>query len=431
MKSIKMVCLLLLLVWAAQSQTLTLKECVELSLANHPDFGQAYLQSEQASASKQITKSRMLPNMGINFYQSTNTGRSIDRFTNSYINELYNATYIQAGIKQPIFQGFRIKHQLAADKLTLDARLQQMEAIKNDLTARVIQAYLAVLQAEEIGQVTSMQVAATEEQLQKLEEQLAAGTIGKKAVLQLQTQLSNEKFAKVQADGQLKLARINLFQLMNEDDNLNLKLEGLMDSPSILFNEEPYSFMQELPEIKASKMLINSFNSQAKAIRAERLPSVNFSADWNTFYASSNAEQEFFEQLNNTRNASFAIGVNIPIFGRLQTKPREQAALVQKRIEENNLKANEMAVKQAYQTALQSYRLSEESYKSAQEQVSVNEDFLATVEEQLSAGVVNLLDYIIAKKNYDTARSTEVQQKYALALQSKILNFYKTGEWNL
>src|SRR5690606_26156898 len=121
----------------------------------------AVLNAELAGANLDLAKSRRLPQMSIEFYQSTNTGRSIDRFTNAYINQVYNSTYTQAGFSQPIFQGFRIKNGIEAGELSFLAGLELVKASRNDLTVRIIQAYLAVLQAEELVTISEAQVAAS------------------------------------------------------------------------------------------------------------------------------------------------------------------------------------------------------------------------------------------------------------------------------
>jgi len=53
------------------------------------------------------------------------------------------------------------------------------------------------------------------------------------------------------------------------------------------------------------------------------------------------------------------------------------------------------------------------------------------VESKISAGTVNSVEYVLAKTNFDRARSNLVQAKYEVLLQQKILDFYKDGEWKI
>ncbi len=433
MKKILFISAVLLAGKSAVAQQISLKECVEIAVNNHPDYQNAVLNAELAGTNLDLAKSRRLPQMSIEFYQSTNTGRSIDRFTNAYINQVYNSTYTQAGLSQPIFQGFRIKNGIEAREQSFQAGLELVKAAKNDLTIRIIQAYLAVLQAEELVAVSEAQVAASMEQENRTQLQVNAGTLGAKELLQIQTQRANDQFALINSKGNAWQARLTLFQLLNRPVDETVKFERI-ETPEIVSGHstvELESIYSRLPEIKSSQFLMKSFDSQYKSIKAENLPSLNFSANWNTFYASSNPEQRFFEQINATRNGSFTLGLRIPVFGKFQTSPRMQSALVQKRMAENQLRMDKLAANRIYEGATQSFEISEEQYLNTRNQVEINQRNMEAVQAQIAAGTVNTLEYILAKTNLDKANANLVQAKYGLLLSEKILKFYETGSWEL
>ncbi len=416
-----------------KAQNISLKECVEMAIKNHPDYQGAVLNAEVAEANFSASKSNRLPNMQVEVYQSTNTGRSIDRFTNAYINQIYSSTYAQASLSQPIFQGFRMKHDIRSKELRVSSELHNIEAMKNDLTIRIIQAYLNVLQAEELLVVAKSQVASSAQQLDRVTKQTEAGVLGKSELLQMRTQYSNDEFAKINAEGNLKQAKLALFQLLNISPDNDYSFERLPENmASQDFKEVSMErVFENLPEIKAADAQIKSFESQAKSIKAENLPSLNFFADWNTFYASSNSQEMFFEQINSTRNGSVTLGLQIPIFGRLQTSPRVQAAMIQKKVAQNQLRSSKLSIQQSYYTSLQNYDIAYEQFKNAEEQVKVNNENLEAVQAQINAGTVNAIEYILAKTNYDRAKANLVQAKYSFLLQEKVLEFFKTGVWSL
>ena len=416
-----------------QAQSISLKECVEIAIKNHPDYQGAVLNAEVAEANFSASKSNRLPNMQVEVYQSTNTGRSIDRFTNSYINQLYSSTYAQASLSQPIFQGFRMKHDIRSKELRVSSELHNIEAMKNDLTIRIIQSYLNVLQAEELLAVAKSQVSSSAQQLDRVTKQTEAGVLGKSELLQIKTQYSNDEFSKISAEGNVKQAKLRLFQLLNISPDKNYSFERLSENMvSQNFAEVPIeNVFENLPEIKAADAQIKSFDSQTRSIKAENLPSLNFFADWNTFYASSNSQEQFFEQINSTRNGSFTLGLQIPILGKLQTNPRVQAAIVQKKVAQNQLRASKLNIQQSYYASLQNYDIAYEQFQNAKEQVKVNNENLEAVQAQINAGTVNAIEYILAKTNYDRANANLVQAKYAFLLQKKILQFFKTGVWVL
>jgi outer membrane protein len=369
--------------------------------------------------------------MGIGVFQSTNTGRSIDRFTNAYINQIYNSTYAQASLSQPIFNGSKIQSTIRQNELLRDSKNLNLESTKNQLTIQIIQAYLNVLASDELLTIAKNQVISSETQLDQIEKQFNVGTLGKSQLLQIKTQAANDQFAEISASGNLQTAKLTLAQLMNRNLSPGISFETI--DASILAKEYDQSLadnaLKNLPEIKAADYEIRSFDSRIKAVKADKLPKLDFYADWNTFYASSNPEQEFFEQINGSRNGSFSLGLRIPIFARFQTNPKIQTASIQKRLAENRLATTKLQVNQAVQTAIQQYNLAAERYNNAQSQVAVNQENMDAVQAQINAGTVNSIEFILAKTNYDRANSNLVQAKYSFLLQEKILNFYEDGVW--
>jgi outer membrane protein len=423
--------LLLLSGMAANAQSISLKECIEIGLKNHPDYQAGVLNAEAANASFMEAKSLRYPTMGIGVFQSTNTGRSIDRFTNAYINQIYNSTYAQASLSQPIFNGSKIQSTIRQNELMRDSKNLGLESTKNQLTIQIIQAYLSVLASDELLTIAKNQVISSETQLDQIEKQFNAGTLGKSQLLQIKTQAANDQFAEISASGNLQTAKLALAQLMNRNLSPGISFETI--DASILAKEYDQSLadnaLENLPEIKAADYEIRSFDSRIKAVKADKLPKLDFYADWNTFYASSNPEQEFFEQINGSRNGSFSLGLRIPIFARFQTNPKIQTASIQKRLAENRLASTKLQVNQAVQTAIQQYNLAAERYNNAQSQVAVNQENIDAVHAQINAGTVNSIEFILAKTNYDRANSNLVQAKYSFLLQEKILNFYEDGVW--
>jgi outer membrane protein len=415
------------------AQSLSLKECVDLGIKNHPDYQAGVLNAEASNASLQEAKSLRLPTMGIGVFQSTNTGRSIDRFTNSYINAIYNSTYAQASLSQPIFSGFRIQSTVRQNELLRDSQQLNLESIKNQLTIQIIQAYLNVLATDELLTIANNQVASSSFQLDQIEKQVNAGVLSKNELLQIKTQMANDQFAEISASGNVRAARLALYQLMNTNlaDNFNFETLDASILSKEYGNELASNALENLPEIKAANFEIRSFDSQIKAVKAAKLPTLDFYADWNTFYASSNPEQEFFEQINGSRNGSFSLGLRIPIFARLQTNPRIQTASIQKRLAENRLATTKLRVNQAVQTAIQNYELAAERYENATSQVEINKENLDVIQAQINAGTIDAIPFILAKTNFDRANSNLVQAKYSFLLQEKILNFYENGDWAL
>src|SRR4051795_4883906 len=67
--------------------TITLKQCVDAAIQNNLQVRQSDLQMQAAGVTLSQSKANMLPDLTGNLGHGFNQGRSIDPFTNSYINQ--------------------------------------------------------------------------------------------------------------------------------------------------------------------------------------------------------------------------------------------------------------------------------------------------------------------------------------------------------
>ena len=88
-------------------KTLSLRECVDLLTKNNLTYRDSRLQTESAAAQLLQAQAQRLPQLGFGAGQNLNFGRSIDRFTNNYIDEVYNTNFVGINAQVPLFQGFQ------------------------------------------------------------------------------------------------------------------------------------------------------------------------------------------------------------------------------------------------------------------------------------------------------------------------------------
>jgi outer membrane protein len=414
------------------AQEMTLEECISVGIKNHPDFQTQLLAAEGAEADVRIAKSQQMPRLNMEVYQSTNVGRSIDRFTNAYIDQLYNSTFANASFSVPIYRGFQLKHNIRQNELLREAATTSIESARNQLTITIVQNYLGVLASQELVKAAERQVGLSQTQADRVTKQIEAGTVGRPVLLQLQTQVANDEFALISAQNNVEIARLLLFQSMNRRPDNSVDFTPL-EKEVVLTNFDRSEFttsINQLPEIKSQEIRIKSFDSQLRSVKSDNLPSLDAFANYGSFFASSNPEENFFEQLNGTRNGSVTIGLTIPIFASFRTRPRAQAVSVQKKVAENQLVSNKLQLTQAFEQALQSYKNAVKRYQNVQKQVDINQENLNAVTSQVDAGTVNVVELLLARTNFDRAQNNFIQTKYELLLQRMLLDFYRTGAFN-
>ena len=419
----------------AQS-TMSLKACADAAIKNNLLYKQSLLNLESTIADRSLAKSNK--NLQINAYlgQSTNVGRSIDRSTNTYISELYNANFMGLQFNVLIYNGFLLHHKIQQFSVLVNASEKTAEAAKNNLTISVLQAFIQTLGSQELMESAANQVATSKLQVERTKSQFEAGIVGQTALFEIKVQLANDAFALVSAKNSYLSARLALFQLMNIPPNSNTIFEKKINVSSILtlnINIEQLfeKAISLLPEIKSAEFRIKSTESLLKSTKANASPNLNLSGNCGTFFASSNTNDQYFSQLNGNRNGSLGFSLNIPILSKLQNSPRISSAKVQGLMAENMLQTNKQQIRQAIELITQNIIAASERYSSAKEQEEVLAQNLNAQERRLEAGTVGLVDFILAKTNYARAIVNLVQAKYDFLLQQKLIGFYQTGKFEI
>ena len=418
-------------------QFLSLKTCVDATIKNNLTYRESQILGEGANVELTRAKSQIYPNLSFGTGQDLRVGRSIDRFTNAFIEEVYTTNYFGVQANMVLFGGFQIKNQIRQNEFLRDAGAKNIEAVRNRTIIGVLQAYLQVLASQELLEVNKQQVATAKTQVERVSKQITAGVVGQSELFQVQSQLVNDEFSLVSAQNTNKAARLALFQLMNQASNDAVVFESLkeINESYLLDNQSVESVFEEainnFPEIKAGELRLKSFDSQLKATQANTLPRVNLSGNYGTFYSSSNKSESYFKQINGTRSGSLSLDISIPILGKLQNSPRMSAVKIQQQLAQNQLNLAKLQLRQAIEQSYQLLSAAADRYKVANNQVNILDQNLKAIESRINAGTINYLEYMLAKTNFDRAKSNLVQAKYEFILQKKILNFYKNGDWQI
>ncbi len=414
-------------------QMLSLQECAELLTKNNLTFRDGQLQAEAAQAQWRQAKSQQLPQLGVNLSQSVNLGRSIDRFTNAYIDQLYNSSYVGASVDETLFQGFRVQNEIRQNRLLKESALENSVAVRDAQLLLMVRAYVQVLATKALYESAQQQVTTSEEQVDRVEKQVKAGVVGANGLYEIRAQLSNDKFDEVTFLNSYRVARLSLFQLLNLPPDPNVEFRPLSVSanePAPLSADDLFEETQQnFPLIRAAELRRQSFNYLVKSIKGRNLPSLGASANFGAFYASTNKQLDYFDQLNATRNGSLGINLYIPIMGRWQTRPRIDFAKVQERIARNELDQNKLQLRQGIEQALLDVTASQDRYQAARDQADALEASYATVESRLNAGTATIFEYSLSKANLARAQANAIRATYESIMNRKILQYYRQGSW--
>lgn len=449
---------------ATAQDKMTLKQAIEMGIKNNIDVLQSDLLMQKADISLKQSRASMLPNLNINTNQGTNYGRSIDPFTNSYIDQKVSYGNYGASSNILLFNGFSLQNEIKSNKLGYEASKEELQQAKDNLTINIILAYLQVLSATDVLQQSQELVMVTQKQSDRLEILNKSGTILPSDYYDLKGQLANDQISIVNNKANLETAKLSLSQLLNIPYNSGLEVERI---PEENFNpdysgtsDEIYkTALQQFAEVKAAVLRKQSAEKNVHAVQGQLYPTLSLGGNANTNY-SSVATRDYFlntteisssnyvnvdgtqypvivkqnnydtkkinfgNQLSNNLYYTVNIGLSIPLFNAGRVRNQVKLAKLDLKntelIERNTKTQLQHSIEQAYVNL----KSSSEKYKLLQDQVKSFTESFRTAEIRFNAGAITSVDYLISKNNLDRANTNLIIAKYDFVLREKVLDYY-------
>ena len=414
-------------------ETWSLQKCIEYAMENNIQIKRQTLNTNYSQNQVNQAKADMLPNLNAAASDNFSYGRSLN-VQNTY--EDRNATQLSGYLSSnlTLFNGFVLQNTIKQKELDLQATIQDLQKAKDDIALNVAASYLEILFSQELLSVSQAQTEVTQQQINRTQQLVNAGSVARGALLEIEAQLSREELQVVNDQNQLKLAYLNLYQLLELPIEKSFTIEKPV-LPEISANATmANSFdvfttaIKVRPEIKAAQLRIESAKRQLEIVKGNRYPTLSVGANYNNQYykllKSDIPQMSFSDQLKSNRRYGFGFNLSIPIFNRFQVKNGISNATLQIQDYEYQLQTArnvlQKDIEQAYTNALAALN----KYTSSEKVVKSTQEAFRYTEEKFNVGMVNSVEYNQSKNNLTVAQSDLLQAKYEYIFRTKILDFY-------
>jgi outer membrane protein len=152
-----------------KSSKLSLQQAIDIALKNNILSKQAELQTQNAKLNLKQAKNNRLPDLDGGYNYGFNNGRSIDPFTNGYINQQLSSSNINAQAGVPVFSGMQLKNTIRQNEYAFETATMEWQQRKDELTLQVILAYLQILNYEDGLVLAKQQADVSKQQVERLE----------------------------------------------------------------------------------------------------------------------------------------------------------------------------------------------------------------------------------------------------------------------
>jgi outer membrane protein len=440
----------------------TLQECLDYAAKNNLVVQQSGLNVKDARNSRDQSVYNMLPTANGFATNNFNFGRSIDPFTNTFSNQQIRNNSFGVSSSVTLFGGLQNMHNMKQQELLYKASRYDLDNTLNNLGLQIANAYLTILLNEEILLAARIQSDNTKTQLDRAEKLYSAGSINISNVLDLKAQKANEDLNVINAQNQLQLAYLALWQLLEMPyDEKNTIEKPRLAEPAVM--EEPVaaqlfnSYTGRGPDIQAAQTRALASRYALRMARSGRSPRLTLNGNINTTYSESFLQSTgtlqlgtrilyydnngnpvsapysiptgyeitpFNTQLSNNLGKSIGFTLSIPILSNWTVNTNIQRAKVN--MERSRL--NEQQVRnQVYRTITQAttdLKAAKVRYAAAKNSYEAAGASFRNAEQRFNLGAMNFTDYSVAKNNHMRAETTMLQARYELIFRMKVVDFY-------
>ena len=398
------ICILILIfssLFTAQGQKrYSLEECISIALKNNLELRSSKIREQSATINFKQSKANLLPSMNGNYNIGVNNGRSIDPFTNDFINQKLTFSNANLNLDAVIFNGFRLLNSVKQQKMNAKAATMEVEQEKQNLVLSVTLAYLQVLNSRDVLQLNEQRLTATKNQLKIQKDLYDEGRSNPADYTDLLGQKAIDETSILSSQIALNNAKLSLTRLLNFDEEIDV------DANAVLLNLGEYNLTSEevyqhalsgLATFKARELRVEAAKKGMNVARAQHIPEVSVFGRVNTNYSSAaetftqvgssiietgdfvtinsqnvpvlreqntfSAKQiPYLDQFENNLNSVMGVSVRIPLFNGFRAK--NNVALERTQIEiKNTIKQVHFDMEAAFAR-----------YQSFQKQVEASKD---------------------------------------------------------
>lgn len=396
---------------------LDLGGAIELARARSPELDTHRQAIAAAEAGKLSAVGAFLPYLSASggYTRIPTETFSIGGQTFSSPNENYT---LGANASLPLFAGFRNVAGLDRSRASEDAAVLGHARAEETVALAAAQAFVAVLKAEALWQVSLSNVSRSEQQLERVEALHEVGSVPPVDVYRQRGQLGSDRLEELSARNAVEAARndLNVRLGIAVDDRRPLQAVEVESLASVEATSEDLNVLVERArlaraDLQAARANQRGADASLRSSRSGYWPTLdlNLNYSWNGVDPPGG-----FDELDEGDSYSLGLSLNVPIFDRFITRAGVQQAqanvVYQAAVRESLTREVARQVASAHlnvRNAVERVSLSDANLKSAREE-------LRLAEERYNVGAGTLLERNVAAASLTAAETNRITALYDL-----------------
>lgn len=415
----------------AQDGPWSLADCIAYALEHNLSVQQGVLAVEQRELELNTARNRRLPGISAGASENLSFGRGLTA-DNTYSNSNTTSTSFSVGGELPLFQGFDIANGIKLGRLNLAAATADLEKARDDIRVAVTQAYVQILYSQELLTVAQHQCERDARLLDLIRERLEAGKASEAELSAQQAALAQSRQSEIQAEGELRLAVLELTQLLElrSPEGFSIVTPDADGADRVLLMR-PEAIYEEAvgirPAVESARLNVDYAALNIERAKGARLPSISLNGGLSSNYYTNSAipAAAFGTQLKNNFSQYLGISMSVPIFQRFTIRNNIRTAQLQYKGQQLQLEGVKKALYKEIQQAYYNAVSAQARYAGSRESAESARLHYELTEEKYKVGKAGIADYNDARNAWLRAESEQVQARFQCLYQVKLLDFYR------
>jgi len=418
---------------AATNKSWTLEECMTYALENNIQVLQSRIQTNQKEIDLDNAKDNRLPSVSAGASQNWSFGRGLTA-DNTYDNTNTTSTSFSLGSDVTLFAGGRLNNNVRNAQLNLEASLEDLRRIQDDVRVQVAQAFIQIVYDRSLLNVARGQVSIDSMQVARLEALESTGKASPTEVASQKATLAQSQLTMIQAENNLKLSTLTLTQLLELEspegfDILDPQISSLPD----MIATNPEQIYQEAcssrPAVKAEELRLKRAQTDIDISKGAFYPTLSMNGGLGSnFYTSSKYQSKAFSnQVRDNFSQYIGLSLNIPVFNRFSNRNSLRSAKSSYNAQQLQLESTKKQLYKEIQQAYYNVLTSKNRYESSLAvENSARESFDLTT-AKYEGGKSTVTEFNESKNRLVEASANVIKYRYEYIFNSALLDFY-TGE---
>ena len=416
------------------SKVWTLEECIGYALEHNIEIKRQELDIDDSETGLSESRWDYAPSLSAGASYSISSGRVLDQTTYEFIeNNVVGSSSASVSGSVQVFSGMRRHYALKKAKASLKASLADLESVRTDVELNVTAAYLQILCDQENLASAREMASMLESQMEKIQAMVDLGRVTEADLLQIRSQHYAALNDVAAAEGQCRLSRMELCQMLEIPDWDNFTIEPIEadDYDGMqLFPSTDSIAVENRPEYRSAEAGVEVARRNLQIARSSYYPTLSLSAGYGTSY--SGARQKavqnpdgtyryeaypFFRQYLDNGSSYLSLSLNIPIFSGMSARNSVRRARNASMDAQYALQTVRKQLSREYEQALIEYQTSFRQYETAREQLAYAEEAARMMTEKYNLGKTDF-------SSWNTAMTELAKAKYAMGTMRYSMYLY-------